>query len=152
MTSDPNHERQARSIFDLGLWHTHPSLTWHGGNLNPISSEISYKREQKSSDCDVGDGVTWDEDVTHPLTVSDHSSHLISDQEFLRHVLHMLQGVRSGQRAALFDPGAGFPRGGEEMERSTLLFIWGVKGEEKKKKNWGKMTMYLHFMRSIGRF
>lgn len=61
--------------------------------------------------------------LSHPLTVSHHGSHLITDKEFLCHVLHMLQGVRSGQRAALFDPGAGFPRGGEKMERATLLFI-----------------------------
>lgn len=60
---------------------------------------------------------------THPLTVSHHSSHFISDKEFLCHVLHVLQGVGPGQSAALFDPRAGFPRGGEEMERATLLFI-----------------------------
>lgn len=124
MTSDPNHDWHAWSIFYPRYWQTHPSRRWHRGNLNPISRNISCRREKAgSSHGDVGEGVIWDEEATHPLTVPHHSSHLISDQEFLRHVLHMLQGVGSCQRATLFDPGAGFPRGGEELERATLLFI-----------------------------
>lgn len=117
MTSDPNHERRARSIFLSGPL-TDTSVTHLSRRKpKPVSRKISYKQGQDGGVRDVGGGVT------HPLAVSHHGRHLITDQEFLCHVLHMLQGVRPGQRAALFDPGAGFPRGGEEMERATLLFI-----------------------------
>lgn len=43
----------------------------------------------------------------------------------------MLQGVGSEQRAAVFDPSTGFPRGGKEMEGTALLLICGVKVKNK---------------------
>ena len=63
----------------------------------------------------------------HPPTVSHHSSHFVLAEQLLRHVLHVLQGVWSGLRAAVFDPGTGFPRGGQELEGATPLLIWGNK-------------------------
>lgn len=90
---------------DTGNWTLCPVrswlifIEWEGGKKNPQARR------------------------TYPPAVSHHSSDLIVDEEFLCHVLHMLQGFRLQQRAAVFNPSTGFPRGGQQLEGTTSLLF-----------------------------
>jgi len=130
---DPDHKQHAKSVFFHSCCQTHLSLKdiQQYCTLEPESSSTGFhSKEGKQTQeraIKVFEVVLSDR-RTHPPTVSHHGRHLVLAEQFLCHVLHMLQGLLSGQRAAVFNPSTGFSQGGQELEGTTPLLICGIKG------------------------
>lgn len=92
--------------------------------LSQLLHDTSVTKEHSMTHCTLTAACLWGGDgnfslETHSPTVSHHSSHLILTEQFLCHVLHVLQDLESGQWAA----SSGFPRGGQEVEWASPFLI-----------------------------
>lgn len=93
--------------------------------LSQLLHDTSVTKEQSMTHCTLTAACLWgvrDGNFsleTHSPTVSHHRGHLILTEQFLCHVLHVLQDLESGQWAA----SSGFPRGGQEVEWAPPFLI-----------------------------
>lgn len=58
-------------------------------------------------------------DGTDPPTVSHHRCCLVVCEQFHGRVLHMLQGLGSGQPSAFFNPSRRILQSGQELDRTA---------------------------------
>lgn len=66
-------------------------------------------------------------DGTDPSTVSHHCCCLVVCEQFHGRVLHMLQGLGSGQPSAFFNPSRRILQSGQELDRKAWLLVWEIK-------------------------